>query len=184
MLREVQRTLPRLYSNMDIMPTLGIRPAGPCRYPPAGWAEFAHLMQPLIERDFYGEAPAASITAPDLMRAWYTCEAKDAVALQFDQPVVWTDSLTGQFYLDGIGGRVASGAVSGNVVTLKLKEASAAKKITYLKEMHWSQDTLIWGANGVAALTFCEVPLEPAVGPEARRRAGDRRRARHRFHGA
>jgi hypothetical protein len=40
-----------------------------------------------------------------------------------------------------------------------LKEASAVKKITYLKEMDWSQEKLIIGANGIAALTFCDVPI-------------------------
>ena len=57
---------------------------------------------------------------------------------------------------------VASGTVNGNVLTLKLKEASAATKITYLKEIKWNQDTLLNGANGIAALTFCEVPLTTA----------------------
>ena len=65
-LREVQRTLPRLYSNMDVMSTLGIKPAGGCHYPLAGWAEFARLIQPLIERDIYGKPPAGPITPPDL----------------------------------------------------------------------------------------------------------------------
>ena len=54
-----------------------------------GWSEFARLMQPLIERDFYGKVPAASITAPNLKRAYYTSSAKIAIALEFDQPVVW-----------------------------------------------------------------------------------------------
>jgi hypothetical protein len=162
MLREVQRTLPRLYSNMDIMPTLGIRPPGPCHYPLTGWAEFARLIQPMIERDNYGKVPATSMTAPNLKQAYYPSGAKDAVILEFDQPVRWSDALTGQFYLDGIGGKVASGAVSGSMVTLKLKAASAATKITYLKEMNWSQDNLLWGANGIAALTFCDVPVATA----------------------
>ena len=43
--------------------------------------------------------------------------------------------------------------------TLKLKEPVAAKQITYLQEIAWSQDTLRMGANGLAALTFCEVPI-------------------------
>jgi hypothetical protein len=162
MLREVQRTLPRLYSNMDILSTLGIRPAGPCHYPLAGWAEFARLIQPLIERDFYGVVPAGPITAPDLERASYSSGAKDTIALEFDQPVVWNDSLAGQFYLDGARDKISSGAVSGKVVTLRLKEASAAKTITYLKEMSWSQDKLLVGANGIAALTFCDVPIDAA----------------------
>jgi len=159
MLREVQRDLPRHYSSMDIMSTLGIKPPGGCHYPLIGWSQFARLIQPLIERDFYGKAPATSITAPNLKRAYYPSGAKDTIALEFDQPVVWADSLPGQFYLDGIGDKVASGAVSGNVVTLKLKEALAAKKLTYLKEMNWSQDKLLIGVNGIAALTFCDVAI-------------------------
>jgi hypothetical protein len=159
MIREMQRTLPRLFSHMDVMATLGIKPAGPCHYPLAGWAEFARFVGPLIERDNYGNAPAASITSPNLRWAYYTGVTKDAIALEFDQPVVWTDSLIGQFYLDGAKEKVASGTVTGNVVTLKLKETSEARKITYLQETDWSQDRLLWGTNGIAALTFCNVPI-------------------------
>ena len=163
MLRELQRTLPHHYSNMDIMSTLGIKPPGPCHYPLTGWSEFARLVQPLVDRGFYGKAPTTSITPPNLKRAYYTGNARDAIVLEFDQPVVWADSLAGQFYLDGEQEHVASGNVSGNVVTLKLKTASSAKKITYLKEMNWSQDKLLIGGNGIAALTFCEVPIKAPV---------------------
>ncbi len=159
MIREKQRTLPRLFSNMDCMSTLGIKPAGPCHYPLAGWSEFARLMLPLIERDNYGKAPTASITAPNLKQASFAGGSKDTIALEFDQPVVWNDSLISEFYLDGANGMVASGSVSGNVVTLKLKEPSTAKKITYIKETQWSQDRLLIGANGIAALTFAEVDI-------------------------
>ncbi len=159
MLREKQRTLPRLYSNMSIQSTLGIRPPGGCHFPLAGWGEFARLIQPLIERDHYGKVPTSSITPPDLRNASYTDAARDRILLEFDQPVVWADGLAGQFYLDGEKGKVASGNVQGNRLTLKLKESSAATKITYLKEFQWSQDTLLHGANGIAALTFCDVPI-------------------------
>ena len=47
--------LPRLYSNMSIMSTLGIKPDGSCHFPPAGYAEMARLMSPLVERDNYGK---------------------------------------------------------------------------------------------------------------------------------
>lgn len=163
-LREKQRTLPQLYSRMSIMSTLGVRPPGGCHFPLLGWAEFARLIQPLIERDNYGKVPAASITPPNLRHASYG-GARDTIALEFDQPVVWADALAGQFYLDGEKDQVASGRVSGNVLTLKLKEASTAEKITYLKEIAWSQDTLLNGTNGLAALTFCEVPLVPGPSP-------------------
>ena len=141
------------------MSTLGITPAGPCHYPLAGWSEFARLMLPLIERDNYGKAPTASITAPNLKQASFAGGAKDTIVLEFDQPVVWKDSLISEFYLDGTNGLVASGSVSGNVVTLKLTATSTAKKITYIKETQWSQDKLLIGANGIAALTFADVEI-------------------------
>jgi Concanavalin A-like lectin/glucanases superfamily/Domain of unknown function (DUF2341)/Carbohydrate esterase, sialic acid-specific acetylesterase len=152
-LREQQRTLPQLFSNMSIMSTLGIRPPGGCHYPLEGWAEFARLVQPLIERDFYGKKPAASITPPNLGMVLSTA---DGLTLHFDQPVKWNDALVSQFYIDGEKDKIASGSVVGNVLTLKLKEPSSPRTITYLKEANWNQDNLLMGENGIAALTFCE----------------------------
>jgi hypothetical protein len=40
--------------------------------------------------------------------------------LEFDQPVKWNNALAGQFYLDGVKGKVASGSAAGNTLTLKL----------------------------------------------------------------
>jgi hypothetical protein len=157
-LREKQRTLPFLYSDMSIMSTLGVRPPGGCHFPLTGWAEFARLIQPVIERDFYGATPAAPVTAPNLRRAAYNA-ARDSVILEFDQPVAWEEKLASQFYLDGEAGQIEAGSVAGNALTLKLKVPSAAKTITYLKEANWNQDTLLLGTNGIAALTFCEVPI-------------------------
>jgi len=159
MLREKQRTLPCLYSNMDIISTLGIKPPGPCHYPLTGWSKFADLIQPLIERDFYGRRVTGPITPANLKQVYFTNSAKDAIALEFDQPVVWKDSLVSEFRLDGAKGKVASGAVSENVLTLKLEEPVQAHEITYLDETAWSQDRLLIGKNGIAALTFCNVPV-------------------------
>jgi len=161
MMREVQRTLPRLYSHMEVMSTLGIKPPGECHYPLTGWSEFARLVQPLIERDFYGKVFAESITAPNLRQAYYAGPAKDTIVLEFDQEIIWMESMAGQIYLDGEKNMVAAGTVSGNVITLKLKAPSAANKVTYLKETSWNQNDLILGNNGIAALTFCDVPLLP-----------------------
>lgn len=160
MLREKQRTLPMLYSNMSILSTLGIRPPGPAHFPLEGWAEFARLLQPIIEKEIYGKVLAGPLTAPNLKYASYAKGSADTIILEFDQPVVWTESLAGQFYLDGQKDKVASGSVSGSLLTLKLKETSRAGKITYLKETAWSQDNLLNGVNGIAALTFCNVPIE------------------------
>jgi hypothetical protein len=158
-LREVQRHLSTAFSNLSVMSTLGIDPPGGCHFPAAGYAEFARLICPLIERDHYGKAAATSITPPNLKRAYFASDKKDDIVLEFDQPVKWDNALVGQFYLDGQKGKVASGTAAGNDVSLKLSAASGAKTITYLDSAAWSQKTLLVGANGIAALTFCEVPI-------------------------
>ena len=45
---------------------------------------------------------------------------------------------------------------------LSREAAFIAQTITYLKEIAWSQDTLLNGANGIVALTFCGVPIQPS----------------------
>ena len=52
---------------------------------------------------------------------------------------------------------------AGAVLTLRLKDTSAAERITYLKESSWNPDMLLEGTNRIAALTFCDVPIEPAA---------------------
>jgi hypothetical protein len=158
-LREVQRTLGRDFSRLGVMSTLGIRPPGGCHYPAAGYAEFARLIAPLVERDHYGRTFEESITPPNLVKAAFASPAREAIVLEFDQPVAWKPELAGEFLLDGRRGRVAEGSVTGNVLTLKLAEPGAAGRITYLESRAWSQDRLLMGANGIAALTFCEVPV-------------------------
>lgn len=164
-LREAQRTLPQLYSNMSILSTHGIKPPGGCHFPLEGWSELARTLQPLIERDFYAKPPTESITPPALRSVRYTTATRDEVAIEFDQPVVWHDELPREFTLDDKAGEVVSGSAAGNVITLKIKASQAATKLTYLKERDWSQDRLILGTNGLAALTFCDVTIAP---PESR----------------
>jgi hypothetical protein len=161
-LREVQRTLPTAFSRMGIMSTLGIDPPGGCHYPAAGYAEIARLICPLVERDNYGKSFTTSITPPNLQRVCYVSDKRDEIVLEFDQPVKWDDALASQFYLDGEKDRVVSGTVSGNVLKLQLTAASAAQRMTYLDSKSWSPKNVLRGENGIAALTFCEVPISPA----------------------
>ena len=59
-------------------------------------------------------------------------------------------------------GRDRRGRASGNVITLKLAATSTAKTITYLIDRKWDPKSLLYGQNGIAALTFCEVPIGAA----------------------
>jgi hypothetical protein len=159
-LRDVQRCLPRLYSNMNIMSTLGIKPPGPCHFPPAGYAELARMISPLVERYNYGRTFDKPITPPDVKTVYYTSDKKDEIALEFDQPMAWSNSLVSEFYLDAERG-VMEGAVSGNVIKLKLAGPSKAKTLAYLVDKKWSIDNLLCGQNGIAALTFYDVAILP-----------------------
>jgi hypothetical protein len=159
-LREVQRQLPRYFSRLSMMSTLGIDPPGGCHFPHAGWFEFARLIQPLMERDLYGAQPTTSITPPDLVRASFLDTEHRRIALDFDQPVVFDKALVKDFHLGGKSGQVARGECEGNRLVLELTEATNASVITYLDGDHWDNKRLLRGKNGIAALTFCEVPIE------------------------
>ena len=64
----------RRFPGLSIMSTLGIDPPGGCHYPAAGYAEFARLICPLVERDNYGKSFSTNITPPDLQRAYYASD--------------------------------------------------------------------------------------------------------------
>ena len=97
-LREVQRSLPTAFSNLSVMSTLGIDPPGGCHFPAAGYAEFARLICPLLERDFYGKAPAAPITPPNLKRAFVCSGVPKPANMRIVQSL--------PRYIDGYGPRV------------------------------------------------------------------------------
>ena len=163
-LREVQRTLPYLYSNMKIMSTHGIVPGSSCHYEPAGYQVFSDLIGPLVEQDVYGVMPAAKLTAPNLQQAYFTTPAKTEIALVFDQNVAWNPGAPTMLFLTNsagaTSGSVSSGSATGNTITLQVSGATNATAITYLKGLvSWQQANLLYGTNGIAALTFADVPI-------------------------
>ncbi|MES2981605.1 MAG: DUF2341 domain-containing protein [Verrucomicrobiota bacterium] len=167
-LREVLRNLPRLYSNMRMMSTLGITPGSSCHYEPAGYQVFSDLIGPLVEQDVYGDASPFPITAANLQRAYFTTEARNEIALVFDQEVAWNTGATTTFFLTDTNGTtsgsVTSGSATGNTIKLQVSGASTAATITYVKGLvTWSQSNLIYGANGIAALTFADVAIGPST---------------------
>jgi len=159
-LREVQRQLPGQFSNLSIMSTLGIRPPGSAHYPPEGYAVMGRLIYPLVARDHYGKVYKNPVEPANLVSARYVGPAKDEIALEFDQHMGWDKGLVEHIYLNGVAGKVASGRVKKNVVYLELAGSSDAKRITYIKGDFWNaKEPFLKGKNGIAALTFCEVPI-------------------------
>ena len=169
MTHETIRTLPALFSKMRIMSTLGISGSGGkglCHFNPDGYIQIAELIKPLVEQDLYNFSPGSVFSAANLVKAYYTTAAKNEVALEFDQNMAWnTPTKTvdkANFYLDyTIANQVTSGSASGKVITLQLTAASTAQTITYIKGSTWNgtQTGLLYGANAIAALAFCAVPI-------------------------
>ncbi|MEI6606685.1 MAG: DUF2341 domain-containing protein [Verrucomicrobiota bacterium] len=167
-IREAQRTLPRLYSNLSVMSTIGIvnsfNGRGLCHFDWDGYEQFATLMGPLMERDIYGLVPTKPITAPDLKKAWFTTPQQNEIALEFGQDMAWDPLNAINIYLDGVKGQVTSGSASGKLIKLQLSAPSKAKTIDFLADNDWdgSRDNLLLGTNGIAALSFSEVPIAQA----------------------
>ena len=159
-LRDVQRCLPEQFSHMSVMSTIGIKPEGPCHYPIDGYAKMAELIAPLVERHNYGKHFDKPITAANIKKASYTSDKRDEIVLEFDQPISWQEDLMNQFYLDEQPGQVISGTSSGNQVTLKLATPGEATALTYIHDRKWNPSSLLFGENGIAALTFCNVPIQ------------------------
>ena len=166
-LQELQRNLPRLYSHLSIMSTVGVAPVPQIHYTIAGYIRMAQLMSPLVERDNYGYNPTTPITAPDLKRAYFTTTNRTEIALEFGQDMAWNAAAAPAtlFFLDGVAGKVTSGSASGNVVKLQVTGASTSQTITYLSSWDQNQANLLYGSNSIAALTFYEVPLSLSALP-------------------
>ncbi len=75
--------------------------------------------------------------------------------------MVWTDAAKRLFFLDGVAGTVASGTAAGATIKLNLTAPSTSRRITYLKGTAWDHNAanIIYGANGIAALTFADVEI-------------------------
>ena len=137
-------------------------PTGGCHFLQADYEKMGNALALLVQRDDHGRKFAPPFSAPDLQKASYTNAQRDEIALEFGQPMEWTEALAAQFHLDAVAGKVTSGFAAGNVITLKLDAPSEAEAVTCLADKTWDHKTVLYGKNGIAALTFCEVPIEVA----------------------
>ena len=160
-LRERQRQLPNQFSNMSVLSTLGIRPGGGCHYLAEGYAAMARQLVPLVNQYNYGVHPKTSITPPNIRSVSFANDKKDEIKLVFDQDVKWDAEIIERFYLDDGSAELTAVGGSGKTITLKLAGPSIARNLSYVRGGKWRQEqAIIWGANDLAALTFCEVPIE------------------------
>ena len=123
-------------------------------------AAMARQLFPLVNKYNYEEKPKPSVTAPNIQSVSYTSAIRDEIKLVFDQEVKWDEDVAERFYFDDDSAKLTAVEGTGRTITLKLAQPSATKNLTYVRGGKWRQDdTIIWGANNIAALTFCEVPI-------------------------
>ena len=154
---------------MKMMSTHGIVPGSGCHYEPLGYQKFSDLIGPLVEQDVYGVNPTAKLSAPNLQRAYFTTPAKNEIALVFDQNMTWNVNAPILLFLansaGATSGTVSSGSAAGNTIKLQVSGTTSAVTINYLKGLFpWMQADILKGTNGIAALTFADVPIA-ALGP-------------------
>ena len=166
-LRDVQRTLPSLFSKMNVLCTLATPGYEGCHFNPTGYQNFANLTAPLVGQDFYGVVPAMAVTAPILRYAYYTTAARTEIGLVFDQDMTWNNFSLPNYYLDKVGSKVASGRVdpvNKKLIKLQLSAAgTSTSNLDYLEDSYWNYgeavSSLLYGANAIPALTFADVPI-------------------------
>jgi hypothetical protein len=157
-LRDVQRLLPDAMDRLAIMSTLGIDPPGGCHYLADGYAAMANLIFPLVDNLTYGVKMKQPVGPPRLTSVKRASNNRSIVTLTFDQPVVWMDSLRSEFLIDGKRGQVLRGEATGNTMRL-VTSGSSGRTLSYLDSAAWSQQRLLRGKNGIAALTFAGVAI-------------------------
>ena len=158
-LREVQRELPTAFSHLSLMSVVGVEPPGTCHFPSAGYADIARLIFPVIERDHYKRKFAAPVTPPNLERARFLDATRQTIELEFDQPVIWKNGVEDNLYLNGKPIGMIEGIAVGNRLVIKRIVTGNAATIGYIDGGSWNLAHLLRGANGIAALTFWEVPI-------------------------
>ncbi len=171
-MRELQRTFPELFPDLDVMSTVGIVGHDGCHYGFDGYNQMGSWVSRLIDRDFYGSSDTLRIVPPNVVRAFYTTHAMDEIRIDFDGDVVWPAdtlgaSMNDYIYLDGAWGLVESGKVTGDgkTVIVRLTEPVSATTLTYLPNVYYHDTSVTyegpWIRNprGVGALSFYEFPI-------------------------
>jgi hypothetical protein len=176
-IREIQRQLPYVYDNVHIMSTVGINGFDGLHFSSQGYEAFGEMIWPLAAQDLYERPLEPHSEAPDIVQAWYTTANQDQIAMEFTDSVTWPAdtlgvSMSRYIYLDDGWGMVESGLVDpqlNNVVMLNLSSPRTARTVSYLSEdlrYHGGEvyhGPWIRNPNGIGALTFMDIPIQPSV---------------------
>ena len=179
-MREMQRLFGETYDDITVITNIGITIRyDSCHYVDDGYDRLYTQYTRLIERDFYGKSFDKPLTSPAVQSVQWTDQAKQTIAIRFDQEMVWPGIMWGRDMKDYFYNEqeqpipMASGKVDEadkHVVLLTLEQsATRPTHLTYGPDNYVysatrGMDTLYvdpWlrNADGYAALTFNRYPI-------------------------
>ncbi|OGJ88872.1 MAG: hypothetical protein A2268_09305 [Candidatus Raymondbacteria bacterium RifOxyA12_full_50_37] len=172
-LRDCQRRLPNLLSDVSLMSTTNVadRNADNCHYLVTGLHELGDMMYRLLARDMYSSTDTVHITPPNIQKAWYVDDERTRLVLQFDQPVLLpADTNMKKFFAVQREWNVAdslSADTAAHTVTLYMRNGAAeGDGVSYIPPEFdpftglnyngpWLSNT-----RGIGPLTFFQFPIE------------------------
>jgi len=99
-----------MFSNMDLMDTLGVVGYEGCHFNRPATRTSCIGSRRWWKRNFYGVKSNAVVTAPNLVRAYYTTTARTRLPSSSTRAMSWNTYAKANFYLDNVAGKVSSAA--------------------------------------------------------------------------
>ena len=164
-IREVQRQLPGVHPDLQVMSTTAAPLHDGCHYRSAGYQELGERISRLVLRDLYGSSDVTNITAPDVLQAAWVDAARDRIRVTFKEAtdtLVWDAGAELHFQLDS-GQTVLGGVAVGNTLLLDVAGPSSASTLSYLG--HALDGPWVANVRGVGALAFFDVPIVECTEP-------------------
>jgi len=144
--RDYQRRLPELFSDVKSLATVGTKEFDGLHYGTEGNRQSGFELSRLMARDFYQSKDTLNINSPAIKRAFYKTEDKKQLVLSFDdgQELVYPEKykvnanltldMKDFFFLNGSAGSVISGKAEGSRIILELNGSQNASTLNYLPD--------------------------------------------------
>jgi hypothetical protein len=169
--RDWQRNIHQTYSDIQCLATFGAPGFDGCHYSDDGYYWIGQLAYAQVARDFYAGPVLKEFYSPDVIKAYYTTFSKREITVEFGGAAQITldgtqESIAGDFFLDGVGGRVLRACASGNKVKLLLDSSRKVATLTYLPDSV-PQGSVFTGpyirnSQGFGAFSFYGLPIGAA----------------------
>ncbi|NQW30231.1 MAG: hypothetical protein HQ472_06945 [Ignavibacteria bacterium] len=176
LLRDVQRAMQDSLPKLEVTSAVALPGHDGCHYTPVGYTALGNNLFRLVERDFYNSTDDIGVSAPAILRAYFTGTDRTKIAvvfkpktggLQIQADVMANNiaqSVRDHIYLDG-GAKINSISTSADTIFLHLAAASNASNISYIPAVYYNNTTVVYegpwivNARGIGALTFANFPI-------------------------